>query len=674
MSDRYPGGIITKSPATPTGPYENGTAPGIWSLEQQMQYQQQGIWPTAGLQPSYIEDVFSTWLYQGTGATQTITNGIDLSGKGGLVWTKIRSNVDNHILEDTVRGAGKSLSSNYPYPQNTNSFTLQSFLTNGYTVAQDSSTGASGENYVSWTWRNQPKFFQCLTYTGTGTGSSQTISHNLGSVPGCMIVKSTAFVSSPNNNWQVYHRSLPTPSSDLLILNDTSANSTGSSAWNSTNPTSTTFSVSGTANASGIVYVAYLFAHNAGGFGLTGTDNVISCGRLTNGGAATTVNLGYEVQWLLTKEVSSSGFNWNINDIMRGDSVTGAQYLNPNTSGAETTDNTYFAYPTATGFGVTANFSSDIIYIAIRRGPMKVPTLGTSVFTPVSQASAGTVTTGFPVDLAITGAQNSTGSKSALDRLRGDSTNSYVVLFTNNSNAEGAGAGAGLGFDNNTGYVDAWWNVGTTVVYWNFRRAPSFFDEVCYTGTGPTYPATQAVNHNLGVVPELTIVKRRTSSATDWGVDFPANATYRNLVLNNTSAGIANDWFGTPSSTQIQVSGVGQTGASGSTYVAYLFATCAGVSKVGSYTGTGATQTISCGFTGGARFVLIKRADSTGDWYVWDTARGMVSGTDPNLQLNNTNAETNTNSIYTATGGFQIVSTAAGINASGGTYIFLSIA
>jgi hypothetical protein len=37
---------------------------------------------------AYIEDVFSTYLYTGNGSTQTITNGIDLDGEGGLVWTK----------------------------------------------------------------------------------------------------------------------------------------------------------------------------------------------------------------------------------------------------------------------------------------------------------------------------------------------------------------------------------------------------------------------------------------------------------------------------------------------------------------------------------------------------------------------------------------------------------
>jgi hypothetical protein len=115
---------------------------------------------------------------------------------------------------------------------------------------------------------------------------------------------------------------------------------------------------------------------------------------------------------------------------------------------------------------------------------------------------------------------------------------------------------------------------------------------------------------------------------------------------------------------------------SAANYVAYLFATCPGVSKVGSYTGTGTTLQINCGFTGGARFVLIKRTDSTGDWYVWDTARGIIAGNDPYLLLNSTAAEvTSTDYVDTFSSGFEISSTApAAINASGGTFIFLAIA
>jgi hypothetical protein len=73
---------------------------------------------------------------------------------------------------------------------------------------------------------------------------------------------------------------------------------------------------------------------------------------------------------------------------------------------------------------------------------------------------------------------------------------------------------------------------------------------------------------------------------------------------------------------------------------------------------------------------MIKRADSTGDWYVWDSARGIVAGNDPYLLLSSNAAEvTNTDFVDTANSGFEISSTApAAINANGGTFIFLAIA
>jgi hypothetical protein len=120
----------------------------------------------------------------------------------------------------------------------------------------------------------------------------------------------------------------------------------------------------------------------------------------------------------------------------------------------------------------------------------------------------------------------------------------------------------------------------------------------------------------------------------------------------------------------------GTSNTSGDTYIAYLFATLAGVSKVGSYTGTAADLNVDCGFSAGARFILIKRTDSTGDWYVWDSARGIVAGNDPYLLLNSTAAEvTGTDYIDPLSSGFTVTSSApAALNASGGTYIFLAIA
>jgi hypothetical protein len=212
-----------------------------------------------------------------------------------------------------------------------------------------------------------------------------------------------------------------------------------------------------------------------------------------------------------------------------------------------------------------------------------------------------------------------------------------------------------------------------------FKRAPSFFDVVCYTGTG----SATTFAHNLTVVPELIFIKCR--SAANGGLVYNQTigaskylqlffTSEGNYAAQGPDAGPFNST--TPTSSVFSVGTYSNTNGSGATYVAYLFATCAGVSKVGTYTGTGAAQTINCGFTAGSRFVLIKRTDSTGDWYLWDSARGIIPSNDPYLLLNSFAAEvTGTDYVDTTNVGFDITSTApAGINANGGTFIFLAIA
>jgi hypothetical protein len=205
-----------------------------------------------------------------------------------------------------------------------------------------------------------------------------------------------------------------------------------------------------------------------------------------------------------------------------------------------------------------------------------------------------------------------------------------------------------------------------------FRRAPSFFDEVCYTGNS-TSGATQT--HNLGVAPELMIVKGRSVNANWFAYTQTLGAT-KYLILNDTGGAgtLSSVWNDTaPTSTTFTLGNAGAVNSSGGTYVAYLFATCAGVSKVGSYTGTGSFRTIDCVFTSGARFVLIKRSDGVGDWVVFDSARGIGFGADPFLALNNTDAETVWADVVSANStGFNL--TTAGFNVSGQTFIFLAIA
>jgi hypothetical protein len=666
MSNRYKGGVISATPPTTTGG-NDGVASGAWTLEQQMQAQAAGLWPNQPI--FYIEDVFSTYLYTGTGAAQTITNGINLSGKGGLVWTKSRTSAYWHTWFDTVRGNTKVLYSNSTSGQDTLTNTITSFNSTGYTLGVDSNGGnnASGENFVSWTFREQPKFFDVVTFTSNASGGA-TFSHNLGSVPGCLIVKSTANAE----DWYVWHRGTTGGfGARALFLNLTMAEF---NLGYTTTATSTSVTIPDVLGNPTAPYVAYLFAHDAGGFGLTGTDNVISCGSYYNSGSApVNVTLGYEPQWILIKKTDSAQ-NWFLMDTMRGDSLTAQNLLKPNTSDAETVNAGAPGYPapTATGFTTFLGAEGTFIYIAIRRGPMKVPTVGTSVFAPVINTgndSATTITSNFPVDLAFRTTRNVGIGKSEWDRLRGT-----VVLETNTTAAESSNSSITL--DNSTGInVAAGFNGIYNFINWMFRRAPGFFDEVCYVGTG----ANRTVTHNLTVAPELMLIKNRTT-ATSWVGYCAALTATQVLVLNSNAAPTTNAFVflnTEPTSTVFTV-GAATSGANenGANIVAYLFATCAGVSKVGSYTGTGAAQTINCGFTSGSRFVMIKRTDSTGDWYVWDSARGIIPSNDPYLLINSTAAETTgTDYVDTTNVGFDITSTApAAINANGGTYIFLAIA
>ncbi len=274
----------------------------------------------------------------------------------------------------------------------------------------------------SWTFRKQPKFFDVVTYTGNGA-SSNTVNHSLGSVPGCIIVKCT---SLSGGEWVVYHRSLASGWTLKLNTTDAETNSTYISSVTSTS-FNTGPGAGNVVNGSGESYVAYLFAHNAGGFGLTGNDNVISCGSFTDTSGA--VNLGYEPQFFLYKSSTNSD-NWIIVDTMRGLTGTGSTnpQLYPNTTASETSG--FTPYITATGFQVQGVTAGTYIYIAIRRGPMKVPTTGTSVYNAIARTGTAAVATvtgvGFAPDLVHVKDRTNAGPENVFfDRLRG--VNNYLV-------------------------------------------------------------------------------------------------------------------------------------------------------------------------------------------------------------------------------------------------------
>ena len=607
--------------------------------------------------PSYIEDVFSTWIYPGSTTSQNIVNGIDLATKGGMAWIKCRDTAYDHILSNTSIGPAKYLSSNSSNAEVGNSQDLTAFNTNGFSVGTNARVNSSPYNYASWTFANADKFHKVVSVTKS-SGSNATIDFaNLGTL-GAVRVKRSDGIGS----WYFWHRSL---SAGQLLIGDTTASA---ATLGQITVSGTTVTLVNGVIADG-TYVVEAFAHNAGGFGLTGTDNVISCGSFTTDGSGNAaVNLGYEPQWVMIKPVADTGnafINaWNIYDSMRGWPVSGSEaILQANASDAEVSLGAK-AYLNSTGLnyvnGVTSN---TFIYIAIRRGPMKVPTDATKVFGTDTFGSTSPkppdLHASFPVDFAFYRDKSSVYDWYAADRLRGAQGLSF-----NNTNAESAITAAT--FD----YQNGWYNssvVLSTYQSWMFRRAPSFFDEICFDeATAPV----SALPHNLTVVPELVIYKKR-SGTSNW-ITFSNVDLNKYLRLNTDNALTAGvGWSAT--STTVNLSSI--TGGSG-TAVAYLFATCPGVSKVTNFTGNGTTQTINCGFAGGARFVLLKATSTTGGWYVYDAARGMTTLTDPYLFLNSTAAESATlGSVTSVTGGFAVnESVLAGVNTNGVSYIAFAVA
>jgi len=634
-----------------------------------------------------VADVFSTYLYTGTNATKNIVNGIDLAGEGGMVWTKTRGMVGDHLITDSeatslhwiranTTGAVGNYSSSYGTVFNSDGFTLKDNLsTNNY----------SGAPTASWTFRKARKFFDVVTWTGNST-SGREISHSLGGEVGMMVVKCTSNAST----WAVYHKSLG--GTKYVTTNTTAGSATYLGYWNDTAPTSSVFTLGNNSdvNYNGRTYVAYLFADNSAE---DADDQMIKCGSVSGAGE---VNLGWEPQYILYKRTDSTG-NWYITDTMRGMAVGGdTAFLYANTSAAESSGGGLL---TITSTGFTHVSAGSNIYMAIRAPMMKEPESGTEVFTSGVYSGGGgqlsALSTTMSTDLfMVTPRSGVTNGAHLITRMLGykEANGDQKSLSTHSTAAETSNEMWSFAIDKSDNQdkfkcsqdsSGNWAASGSTYATYAFKRAKGFFDCVAYSGTG----ATNTQNHSLSVPPELIIIKARNIVKT-WSVynSFSASGyrrgnldtandmgvTLRTYETDGNGYGIARQ----PTATDFQLEIGSSSNGSGNTHIAYLFATLDGISKVGSYTGNGTNQTIDCGFAAGARFILIRRTgDDDGDWYIWDTTRGIVAGNDPHLSLNTTAAEVSDDSIDPANSGFIVNQVSAtNINVSSGTYIYLAIA
>jgi len=616
-----------------------------------------------------VADVFSTFLYKGTGGALTVNNGIDLAGEGGMVWVKCRDGSEFHYVSDTERGVRNILNTDRTVAQfdqggdfnhNSNGF---SFNTASGNLNQ------SNKTYASWTFRNSKKFFKAVTFSYGGSSSSPTVvTHNLGCTVGMTFVKQT----NGTQNWHVQHKNV-TGNDNNGALNLTIAFAGGngqSTSFTSITDTQATFGAAASFPAG--TYVAYFFADNSSE---DAEEQMIKCGSYTGTGSDLDVNLGWEPQFLLIKN-STSAADWYIVDTMRGFTATtlSNELVNPNSANAESKvgNVVYDQYLTSTGFRMLANASEfnangqTYIYMAIRAPMMVEPEAATDVFAiDTRHNTSPAAVSNFPVDTLLISSTSSDANYLA-SRLTGDKT-----LVTHLNAVEGTDSN--VTWDYSTGVYEAY--ADANKYFWMWKRSKGFMDVVAYIGN---HTDGRTVAHNLGVAPEMIWVKLRDTYATEWMVFHKDLATNHNLQLDSTVAsGDLSGRIRTPTATTFTVGNdTSVNRQSPLQYIAYLFATLDGISKVGSYTGNGSYQTINCNFSSGARFILIKRTNATGDWYFWDSARGIVSGNDPHLSLNTSEAQvTNDDAVDPHSSGFIVnQNSPTNINVSSGTYIFYAIA
>jgi len=541
----------------------------------------------------------------------------------------------------------------------------------------------------------------------TGTGSASTVGHGLSAAPKLIIQKSIG-----SSDWPVYHGSISSPNSNFPTFNNGGGLNSISNYWGSGGVTSSVFGVIGSPysiNASGVDQIAYCFTEIAG---FSKFDSYTGSGTSTG----PIVNTGFKPALLIIKKESAD--NWFVYDNKRDTSNPNDTIVAANLSDAQYSNyaekvNFYdngFQPVTATG-GINGS-GAKYLYIAFAAAPdTTTPTLADS-FNAITYSGNGSTQSisGFGFQPNFIWIKNRTNAYShqLYDSVRGAGSDKNIQ--SDNTSAEGADAnlyGFISSFDSDgytvqsgtsAGFTNIWTNQsGQNYVAWAWKADDALptintdgdinsivsansnagFSIVKYIGDGST--SLRGIGHGLSAAPELIIQKSITNPSTygtsNWrvgGTVLGGAGKYMYLNLTNAVATNSNEWGNTqPDATKFYVSGTAERSAneSGIDYINYCFHSVSGYSKIGSYTGTGTTNSITgLGFQ--PDWLMIKRVTggSSNGWVICDSARGVGV----NLRADTAGAEVDESAYTTSfdSDGFTLAQAGGNTNVSGSTYIY----
>ena len=208
---------------------------------------------------------------------------------------------------------------------------------------------------------------------------------------------------------------------------------------------------------------------------------------------------------------------------------------------------------------------------------------------------------------------------------------------------------AGTSFSNGVG------ENGATIASSGKVNTESGFSIVSYTGDDA---ASATVGHGLSQAPEMVIVKNRQEAISNpaWPVYHSSLGATKFLDLQTTAAqGTATSvWNDTAPTSSLVTIGTADSVNSGSTHIMYCFHSVEGFSKFGSFIGDGSTSAsgpfVYLGFR--PAFVILKPAEESRDWRMYDSKRNSYNRAEDPLQANTTAIESN----ESGTGGVDFLS------------------
>jgi hypothetical protein len=327
-------------------------------------------------------DYFNTKLYTGNGSTNAITG---VGFQPDFIWNKQRNGTYDHYLFNSLSGTGKYMKSNTTGSEGTNSDTVTSFDSDGFTLGNAAGNNGSGNTMASWNWlgangttantdgsisstvsANTTSGFSIVKWTGNN-GAGATVGHGLGSIPKIVLVKN---IQQSGYDWVMYHASLG--NTKRIWLNLTNAVSTNTGSWNNTTPSSSVFTLgsSGETNGSGEM-IGYCFAEKKG---------YSKFGSYTGNGSAdgTFVYTGFKPAFVIYKGAVGSATvdNWEMADNKRSPFNGIENVLYPNLANAEGTGVTTRMDMLSNGFKMRTNGTdyngngTTYIYMAFAEAPL----------------------------------------------------------------------------------------------------------------------------------------------------------------------------------------------------------------------------------------------------------------------------------------------------------------